>query len=154
MSVPREGFTALELLDGRVLAIDEGDVISDLEGPPHDPDPTDVLDPAAGRWTPADPLNAPRSAFVAVRLGDGRVLVTGGNNGLYGAYSSTKLFDPATGHWTSTGRLNTARIGPAGALLADGRVLVAGGTYAEGYKSEEDFAAGHGSWDERIPDLG
>ena len=140
MSVPRESLEALELLDGRVFVIDATyNVISDLGGPPNDPGPTDILDPATGRWTPADPLNAPRSEFVAVRLGDGRVLVTGGDNGLYGAYSSTKLFNPATGRWTTTGLLNTARIGPAGALLADGRVLVAGGTYADGYKGEEDY---------------
>ncbi len=149
MSVPRERFAALELLDGRVFVIEESDVISDLAGPPADPGPTDILDPATRRWTPADPLNAPRSGYVAARLRDGRVLVTGGNNGWYGAYSSTKLFDPATGRWTSTGLLNSARIGPAGALLADGRVLVAGGTYAEGYKGQDDFDAGRGSSNER-----
>ncbi len=149
MSVAREAFTALELLDGRVFVIEESGVISDLEGPPADPGPTDILDPATGRWTPADPLNAPRSEYVAARLRDGRILVTGGNNGWYGAYSSTKLFDPATGRWTPTGQLNTARIGPAGALLADGRVLVAGGTYAEGYKDQDDFDAGRGSSSDR-----
>jgi hypothetical protein len=140
LSVPRDSLKAFELADGRVFVIDATyNVISDLGGGPQPPGPTDILDPQSGRWTKADPLNAPRSAFVAARLHDGRVLVTGGDNGLYGAYSSTKLFDPATGHWTATGLLNTARIGPVGALLADGRVLIAGGTYSAGYTSEGDF---------------
>jgi hypothetical protein len=141
MSLARESFTALELLDGRVFVIDQESCngMSDLGGPPHPPGPTDLLDPATGRWTPASALNATRSGFVAVRLLDGRVLVTGGNNGWHRAYSSTKLFDPATGRWTATGLLNTARMDPVGALLPDGRVLVAGGLYSEGFRDEEDF---------------
>ena len=141
MSLARWSFAALELLDGRVFVVDQEacNGMSDLGGPPHPPGPTDLLDPATRRWTPADALNATRSGFVAVRLLDGRVLVTGGDNGWHGSYSSTKLFDPATGRWTATGLLNTARMNPVGALLPDGRVLVAGGIYSEGFKGEEDF---------------
>jgi hypothetical protein len=144
MSLARWSFTALELLDGRVFVVDQEacNGMSDLTGPPHPPGPTDLIDPATGRWTPADALNATRSGFVAVPLRDGRVLVTGGDNGWHGSYSSTKLFDPATGRWTATGLLNTARMNPVGALLPDGRVLVAGGTYSEGYKDEADFFSG------------
>lgn len=141
MSLARWSFAALELLDGRVFVVDQEacNGMSDLSGPPHPPGPTDLLDPATGRWTPADALNATRSGFVAVRLRDGRVLVTGGDNGWHASYSSTKLFDPATGRWTATGLLNTARMDPVGALLPDGRVLVAGGLYSEGFKNEDDF---------------
>lgn len=143
MSAPRWEFTALELLDGRVFVIDHESCngMSDLGGPPHPPGPTDILDPATHLWTPAAPLNATRSEFVALRLRDGRVLVTGGDNGWHAAYSSTKVFDPATGRWAATGLLNTARMGPVGALLPDGRVLVAGGAYSEGYRDEADFAS-------------
>ena len=142
MSAPRASFTALELLDGRVFVIDQdscNSVMSDLGGPPHPPLQTDLLDPASGRWTATAALNAPRSGFVVVRLHDGRILVTGGNNGWHGSYSSTKLFDPATGQWTAAGLLNTARKNPVGALLQDGRVLVAGGTYSDGFRDEADF---------------
>lgn len=144
MSSPRWEFTALELLDGRVFVIDQEPCngMSDLGGPPHAPGPTDILDPATGVWTAAEALNATRSGFVAVRLLTGQVLVTGGNNGWYGAYSSTKLFDPPTGSWAATGPLSTARLGLVGALLADGRALVAGGSYAEGYRDEADFLSG------------
>jgi hypothetical protein len=141
MSAPRWSFTALELLDGRVFVVDQETCngMSDLHGPPLPPGPTDLLDPVTGGWTPASALNATRSGFVAVRLLDGRVLVTGGDNGWHRAYSSTKLLDPATGRWTATGLLNTARMDPVGALLPDGRVLVAGGLYSEGFKDEDDF---------------
>ncbi len=144
MSAPRWSFTALELVDGRVFVVDQEacNGMSDLGGPPRPPGPTDLLDPATGRWTPASALNATRSGFVAVRLRDGRVLVTGGDTGWHRSYSSTKLFDAETGRWTATGLLNTARMDPVGALLADGRVLVAGGTYSEGYSDEEDFYSG------------
>jgi hypothetical protein len=141
MSAPRWSFAALELLDGRVFVVDHEtcNAMSDLHGPPLPPGPTDLLDPATGRWTAASALNATRSGFVAVRLRDGRVLVTGGDNGWHRSYSSTKLFDPTTGRWTATGLLNTARMDPVGALLPDGRVLVAGGLYSEGFKDEDDF---------------
>ena len=144
MSLARWSFAALELLDGRVFVVDQEacNGMSDLGGPPYPPGPTDILAPAPGMWTPAAALNATRSGFVAVRLLDGRVLVTGGDNGWHGAYSSTRLFDPTTGRWTATGLLNTARMNPVGALLPDGRVLVAGGAYSEGYKDEADFNSG------------
>ncbi|MHB8960630.1 MAG: Kelch repeat-containing protein [Candidatus Limnocylindrales bacterium] len=144
MSSPRWAFTTLELLDGRVFVVDQEPCngMSDLAGPPHPPGPTEILDPATGTWTEAEALNATRSGFVALRLLTGQVLVTGGDNGWYGAYSSTKLFDPATGRWAATGLLNTARLGLVGALLADGRALVAGGAYAEGYRDEADFLSG------------
>ena len=125
----RWSFAAVPLLDGRVLVVGNG---SCGEGGPYGQEGSeraDLLDPATGRWTPAESLNAPRDGFVAVRLLDGSVLVTGGvdRNGV--AFSSTKLFDPATGHWSNSGLLNQARWGAAGALLPDGRVLVAGGWF-------------------------
>lgn len=150
MSEPRWDFTALELLDGRVFVIDQEPCngMSDLSGPPWPPGPTDILDLGTGTWTPAAALNKTRSGFVAARLPDGRVLVTGGDNGWHGSYSSTELFDPDTGRWTAGELLNTARRDFAGIGLADGRVLVAGGVYSEGYEDEDDFLSGR-SPDER-----
>jgi alpha-tubulin suppressor-like RCC1 family protein len=152
MSERRWSFEALELLDGRVFVIDQATCggASDLHGPPDPPGPTDLLDPTTGDWTPAAALNAFRSGFVSALLPDGHVLVTGGDNGWYRSYSSTKLFDPATGQWTPTDLLNTARRDPIGATLPDGRVLVVGGTYSVGFDGEEDFfdPSGRASWPE------
>ena len=55
----------------------------------------------------------------AVRLRDGRVLVTG--DGV------SEVFDPTTLQFASVGPMVTARSFPGLALLPDGRVLVAGG---------------------------
>lgn len=135
--------SALELADGRVIVLDQGpNEISDLGGPPTGPIRPEILNPVTGAWKRVAALNAPRSEFLAVRLNDGRILVTGGNNGWFAAYSSTKLLDPATGRWAAAGRLSTARMAPIGALLPDGRVLVAGGTFSEGWRDEEDFQSG------------
>ncbi len=93
---------------------------------------------ATGTWSATESLNAPRDGFVAVTLDDGRVLVTGGvtsaepDEGVFGAYSSTKLYDPQAGTWSATSLLNVARYAPAVALLHDGTVLVAGGDYIDG----------------------
>jgi hypothetical protein len=150
MNAPRWDFEAIELPGGRVLVIDQQpcNPISDLTGPPHGAAPIDVLDLATGRWTPGPALNAPRTGFAAVPLSDGRVLVSGGDNGWWGAYSSTKLFDPAKSAWIAGGLLRTARKGPLGGRLADGRPFVAGGTYSEGYRDMADFERG-GPPDER-----
>jgi hypothetical protein len=55
----------------------------------------------------------------AVRLRDGRVLVTG--DGV------SEIFDPTTLQFASVGPMATARSFPELALLPDGRVLIAGG---------------------------
>ena len=79
----------------------------------------EVFDPAAGTWSATESLNAPRDGFVAVTLDDGRALVTGGvtsaepGDGVFGAYSSTKLYDPQAGTWSATSLLNVARYDPA-----------------------------------------
>ena len=92
--------------------------------------------PAYG--APTGSLNAPRDGFFAVTLADGRVLVTGGMTsaepaeGVFGAYSSTKLYDPATGTWSATGllgrRAHTTR--PARSSTT-GRCSSRAGTYID-----------------------
>jgi hypothetical protein len=154
MSVPRWSFAAVELADGGVLVVDD-DVcsgMSELGGPPEPPGPADILDPPSGRWTSLPAVGGPRRAFVAVRLLDGRVLVAGGDNGWWGAYSSTKLFDPSTRTWSAGSLMGTARDGPVAAPLPDGRVLVAGGTYSVGLRDEADYFArqASGSWPEEV----
>jgi Kelch motif len=152
MSVARWSLEAIELLDGRVFVIDQARCggASELHGPPDPPGPTELLDPKTGTWSPAAALNAFRSGFVAARLPDDRVLVTGGDNGWDRSYSSTKLFDPTTGHWANAALLGTARIHPIVAGLPDGRILVAGGTYSEGFAGWEDFSSWT-TWPEERP---
>jgi len=61
-------------------------------------------------------------------LGDGKVLVCGGNSYGLGIYQNTaEIFDPANGTWSPIAPMSTAREQHLAVLLADGRVLVSGG---------------------------
>jgi len=91
--------------------------------------PTFAVDPGAS--SPTGSLAAGRSAHVAVRLGDGRVLVAGGVNG-FTRLASAELFSPGTGTWSTTASMSAPRLGHAAVLLADGRVLVVGGASFNG----------------------
>ncbi|MGE5756394.1 MAG: hypothetical protein ACM35G_11915, partial [Planctomycetaceae bacterium] len=117
MSVPRWSFTAIELLDGRIFAVDREPCngMSYLGGPPHPSGPADILDPRTGRWSEVPAFGATRTNFATVRLADGRVLIAGGDNGWWGSYSSTKVFDPATEAWSTAGLMSTGRDGPVAA---------------------------------------
>jgi len=156
LRLARASTHAARLADGRVLVVGSDNVCTP-GGAWDESMAAEVFDPGAGTWNATGSLNAPRDGFVAVTLDDGRVLVTGGMTpgapaeGVFGAYSSTKLYDPRTGTWLAKGLLNVARFAPAGALLADGTVLVVGGTYLDSsttraLASAELFDPDSGSW--------
>jgi len=71
---------------------------------------------------PAADLATVRSGHSATVLGDGRVLVAGGDTG-----GSVEIYVPASGLFAASSALNAARSGHAAVRLADGRVLVTGG---------------------------
>ena len=71
-------------------------------------------------------LNVERAAHSATRLGDGRILIAGGENA-GGALSAAELYDPATQRFALTGSLVVPRAEHTATLLTDGRVLIAGG---------------------------
>ena len=68
-----------------------------------------------------------RARHVATTLADGRVLITGGSNGIQ-SLKSAEIYDPQTKSFTATGSMADGRIGHSATLLQDGRVLVAGGS--------------------------
>lgn len=76
----------------------------------------------------APALNTARSLFTAVRLNDGRMLVTGGLDALGAVTSSCEIYNPATNAFTPAANMIGVRAGHAAVTLADGRVMVAGGT--------------------------
>jgi N-acetylneuraminic acid mutarotase len=108
-------FTAVRLLDGKVLAVGGGAASAE------------TYDPSAGQWTATGPLAGIRVGNTATLLPDGRVLVAGGMAGT-GALAVSELYDPTTGQWTATGDMLEGRIYHLATTLADGRVLVTGGT--------------------------
>lgn len=80
----------------------------------------------------ATPVSAQRSAMReprfdhdAVSLGDGRVLVAGGQRSGEGALASAEIFEG--GRWRAIASLGTRRAGASLTQLADGRVLAIGG---------------------------
>lgn len=74
----------------------------------------------------AGELKTGRSDHAAVRLPDGRVLVSGGTDGT-NVLKSSEVYDPSTETWTATGDMTVARRGHTVTLLANGKILVAGG---------------------------
>jgi N-acetylneuraminic acid mutarotase len=82
--------------------------------------PPVVLDQSSGLLTTG------RSDHAAVRLPDGRVLVSGGTDGT-AVLKSSEVFDPSTEKWVSATDMKTARRGHTMTLLLDNKVLVTGG---------------------------
>jgi hypothetical protein len=56
----------------------------------------ELYDPATGSWTTTEGMPVARGGYTATLLGDGTVLVAGGN-GISGYLASTELYDPGTG---------------------------------------------------------
>ena len=89
-----------------------------------------------GKWVATGGMLRRRTEGHSVTLlGDGRVLVAGGD----GAMNGAELYDPATGTWTATGNLFEPRSNHTATLLPDGRVLVAGGVSS--FATEEVLAS-------------
>jgi Kelch motif len=86
----------------------------------------------SGGAGPAGELQVPRARETATVLADGRVLVTGGDDGT-GALASAEIYDPASGRSHMTGSMSEPRFLHTATLLDDGRVLVVGGSGADLY---------------------
>ena len=72
-----------------------------------------------------------RSLHTATLLGDGKILVVGGD-GDSAILSSAELYDPATNSWSAAGFMNAPRQLATATLLGDGKVLVTGGSNLSG----------------------
>jgi hypothetical protein len=97
-------------------------------------DPVDSVDvylPLERRWISANHLIDARSDHAATALLDGRILVTGGNQGTR-LLQSTEIYDLKTDVWTRSAPLPRPRTEHSAMILADGRVLVAGGIEKNG----------------------
>ncbi|GAA2430339.1 hypothetical protein GCM10010191_49870 [Actinomadura vinacea] len=115
----------------------------------------EIYDPATKTWTPTGSLRTPRKGHQATVLGDGRVLVTGGDAVPAMPYrvdslSTAELYDPHTGTWTPAADLpGGGRSGHRSVRTPTG-VLVIGGTgrprATAGYRDVVVFDPGSGTW--------
>ena len=101
----------------------------------EDVDSADLADPTGAIATSTIGMS-PRYGHTAVRLADGRVLLSGGNRTNAKQkqavlLADAQLFDPVTGTFTQTGSMLRARVGHLLTLLASGDVLVTGGSSAD-----------------------
>ena len=122
MTSPRVAHTATLLGNGQVL------VTGGASGTPLGSGwlaTAELYDPATGNFVPTGSMAVARLGHTATLLGDGMVLVAGGDSSLI--LSSAELFDPAVGFFTVTGSLTIPRDGHSATLLNDGTVLVTGG---------------------------
>jgi len=154
MNLPRALHAASLLRDGRILVTGGVNATGVLGR-------NEIYNPATDSWTlvkcfnnAADPCagNATKAhSHRATLLPDGRVLVTGGNDG-FGEVDYSLAYDPAADSWTNTAvlgnALNVPRFNHTASLLPNGAVLVAGGAqkFGNSLSSVETFSAASSSW--------
>ena len=130
MRQPRAGHTATRLADGRVLLAGGWYEVS--SGTLNVAQTAEIFDPATGQFSDVGNLGIPRADHAALRLPDGRVLVTGGSL-LAGDqlidHASAEAFDPSLGTWSPWAHAMTHTRSTHGMVdLLDGRWLLAGGS--------------------------
>lgn len=158
LPVPRAEHTATLLADGRVLvAGGEGPLVpcnihrpteregksilaelrfwdewEECERKNAPLDSAEIWDPKTELWSPAEPMKTRHTDPSALRLADGRVLVTGeAPRELRGM--PAEVWDPTDGHWTSLPfpPIGDRYDGATLILLPDDRVMVIGGYYRD-----------------------
>ena len=99
-----------------------------------------VYDASSEKWLSAGPLPAQVSTgAAAVPLGDGRVLVAGGQDLQRDPLAASEIFDPVIKSWTQTAPMAVARWRPGAVALPSGKVLIAGGRGPQGPLSSAEL---------------
>ena len=139
MSIPREGATATLLADGDVLVAGGGSPVNNTAATTAT---AELYDPASGTWTATGSMWAARGNATATLLGDGDVLIAGGDGQPNGdQLAGAELYDPITRTWSVTGSLTEPRVTATATLLPDGDVLEAGGALNSATANDNDATA-------------
>jgi hypothetical protein len=123
-SIARTGYTAIRLLDGRVLMV--GGHYRASEGGDAAMLPAEVYDPSTGAWSAAGSIS--KQFVAATLLREGKVLVLVEYPDGPG---SAEVYDPESGTWTATSRMDPDLEHVT--MLPDGRVLATGTGRAQVY---------------------
>ena len=83
---------------------------------------TEIFNPGTDRWRRVSDLVHQHKYGATVALGDGRVLVVGGED-----TSECEVFDPTLNLWRPAPSLNDVRAVPSAVVLPSGQVVVSGG---------------------------
>ena len=132
----RAAHTATLLNDGTVLVVAGGQLDIDdlLVSIPS----AEIFNPSTKQFAPAGRPCIARELHTATLLGNGKVLIAGGNEFtgyptyLY-ATSTAELYDPATGKFSNTALMTVPRTLHTATMLKDGRVFIAGGALNSGF---------------------
>ncbi len=150
LGTARTAHAATLLKNGNVL-VTGGLVYSTQTGSPIEfaLSSTELFDPTKGSFAPTASMTAERGGHSATLLGDGTVLVAGGNfvyikygpmRFLLQSNDSAEVFDPTGTSVIRTGDMETPRSYHTSTLLQDGRVLVTGGSVYTGQSITPSFA--------------
>ncbi len=86
----------------------------------------------AGTFAATGAMNVPRKSGICVTLGDGKILIIGGQDADDILVAASEEYDPAANTWATVGGLNVPRSNFGFSVLSDGRVAVFGGADADG----------------------
>jgi len=127
MISPRAYHTATLLANGQVL-LAGGTATSDSSGALNS---AEIYDPNTKMFIAVpNTMTSPRLLPTANQLGDGRVLIAGGQIANGDTTDTAELFDPKTNIFTATAGVMSNRRGfHSSVSLPDGRVVIAGGIY-------------------------
>jgi hypothetical protein len=128
MQAARSAHTATLLRDGRVFMTGG---YSPTITPPYLVT-TEVFNPATGVFLAANPLIASRAFHSATMLGNGKILIAGGLNGMEfngnsGILSTTEIYDPLGDNSVPSAPMTARRQSHSASLQSDGTVLLMGG---------------------------
>jgi N-acetylneuraminic acid mutarotase len=140
------GHTSTLLKDGRVLLTGGLDKLTGIDKLAEE---SYLYDPKTKTFATTGKLKGSRYDHRAIRLDDGRVLVTGGRTSTTQAVDTAEIYDPAKGTWSDAAKLTSPRATHCATKLADGKVLVAGGlgkAIHAPYTSIEIYTPSSNSW--------
>ena len=87
----------------------------------------ELYDPASALFALTGSMVTGRELHTATMMGNGKVLVAGGEDAKGYAVTRAEAYDPALGSFIPTGSLGIGRYGHTATLLSSGEVLIAGG---------------------------